>query len=282
MSSLKQDIKTKFLHLHVLEKIIVLNTSLFFLGIILNLLGINLLDWFSLPYRFSEVLSHPWSIITYGFLHHSLGHLFFNMLVLYFIAQSFANLFKPRLSFKIYILGVIFGGLAFVFVSMLIPDLLRINGPLVGASAGVRACILFLCVYWPNKPIGFFSFRFPLKYLGIAMVLLDLPGLMSLNSGGTVAHIGGYLSGFLYAKQLKIGKDLGSFLDVVLDYLKSVNKLKTVHKSKSPTMCGKQKKEFNAFPQQKQIDLILDKISKSGYDSLTQAEKDFLFRAGKK
>ena len=282
MSSLKQDIKTKFLHLHVLEKIIVLNTCLFFLGIILNLLGINLLDWFSLPYRFSEVLSHPWSIITYGFLHHSLGHLFFNMLVLYFIAQSFANLFKPRLSFKIYILGVIFGGLAFVFVSMLIPDLLRINGPLVGASAGVRACILFLCVYWPNKPIGFFSFRFPLKYLGIAMVLLDLPGLMSLNSGGTVAHIGGYLSGFLYAKQLKIGKDLGSFLDVVLDYLKSVNKLKTVHKSKSPTMGGKQKKEFNAFPQQKQIDLILDKISKSGYDSLTQAEKDFLFRAGKK
>ncbi|MDG1056632.1 MAG: rhomboid family intramembrane serine protease [Flavobacteriaceae bacterium] len=282
MSSLKQDIKTKFLHLHVLEKIIVLNTSLFFLGIILNLLGINLLDWFSLPYRFSEVLSHPWSIITYGFLHHSLGHLFFNMLVLYFIAQSFANLFKPRLSFKIYILGVIFGGLAFVFVSMLFPDLLLINGPLVGASAGVRACILFLCVYWPNKPIGFFSFRFPLKYLGIAMVLLDLPGLMSVNSGGTVAHIGGYLSGFLYAKQLKIGKDLGSFLDVVLDYLKSVNKLKTVHKSKSSTMGGKQKKEFNTFPQQKQIDLILDKISKSGYDSLTQAEKDFLFRAGKK
>ena len=282
MSSLNQDIKTKFLHLHVLEKIIVLNTSLFFLGIVLNLLGINLLDWFSLPYRFSEVLSHPWSIITYGFLHHSLGHLFFNMLVLYFIAQSFANLFKPRLSFKIYILGVIFGGLAFVFVSMLIPDLLRINGPLVGASAGVRACILFLCVYWPNKPIGFFSFRFPLKYLGIAMVLLDLPGLMSVNSGGTVAHIGGYLSGFLYAKQLKIGKDLGSFLDVVLDYLKSVNKLKTVHKSKSSTMGGKQKKEFNTFPQQKQIDLILDKISKSGYDSLTQAEKDFLFRAGKK
>jgi membrane associated rhomboid family serine protease len=282
MSSLNQDIKTKFLHLHVLEKIIVLNTSVFFLGIILNLLGINLLDWFSLPYRFSEVLSHPWSIITYGFLHHSLGHLFFNMLVLYFIAQSFANLFKPRLSFKIYILGVIFGGLAFVFVSMLFPDLLRINGPLVGASAGVRACILFLCVYWPNKPIGFFSFRFPLKYLGIAMVLLDLPGLMSVNSGGTVAHIGGYLSGFLYAKQLKIGKDLGSFLDVVLDYLKSVNKLKTVHKSKSSTMGGKQKKEFNTFPQQKQIDLILDKISKSGYDSLTQAEKDFLFRAGKK
>jgi len=282
MSSLNQDIKTKFLHLHVLEKIIVLNTSLFFLGIILNLLGINLLDWFSLPYRFSEVLLHPWSIITYGFLHHSLGHLFFNMLVLYFIAQSFANLFKPRLSFKIYILGVIFGGLAFVFVSMLFPDLLRINGPLVGASAGVRACILFLCVYWPNKPIGFFSFRFPLKYLGIAMVLLDLPGLMSVNSGGTVAHIGGYLSGFLYAKQLKIGKDLGSFLDVVLDYLKSVNKLKTVHKSKSSAMGGKQKKEFNTFPQQKQIDLILDKISKSGYDSLTQAEKDFLFRAGKK
>lgn len=282
MSTLAQDIRAKLKRLHVLEKIIVLNTLIFVLGIVLSLLGINLLDWFSLPYLLSEFLGRPWSLITYGFLHHSFGHLFFNMLVLYFLAQTFGNLFAPRLSLKIYLLGVVFGGLAFFLTSILVPDILRINGPLVGASAGVRACILFLCVYWPDKLVGFFTLRFKLKYLGIVMIALDLPGLFSLNSGGTVAHIGGYISGYLYAKQLQNGKDFGAFLDTIFDYFKSTKVLRTAYKNKSSKIAGKQKSEFNSFTHQKQIDLILDKISKSGYESLTQAEKDFLFRAGKK
>ena len=281
MSTLAQDIRAKLKRLHVLEKIIVLNTLIFVSGLFFNLLEFNLLDWFSLPYLLSEFLGRPWSIISYGFLHYSIGHLFFNMLVLYFLAQTFANLFKPRLSLKIYVLGVIFGGLAFLSIALLFPNLLGINGPLVGASAGVRACILFLCVYWPNKLVGFFTFRFPLKYLGIAMIVLDLPGLFSLNSGGTVAHIGGYISGYFYAKQLQKGKEFGSFLDSILDYFNSKKVLRTAYKNKSSKIAGKQKTEFNTFTHQKQIDLILDKISKSGYDSLTQAEKDFLFRAGK-
>ena len=282
MSTLAQDMRAKFKRLHVLEKIIVLNTLVFVAGIVFKLLGFNILDWFSLPNLFSEFLGRPWSILSYGFLHHSFGHLFFNMLVLYFLAQTFANLFTPRLSLKIYILGVLFGGLAFLSIALTMPDILRINGPLVGASAGVRACILFLCVYWPNKLVGFFTLRFKLKYLGIVMIALDLPGLFSLNSGGTVAHIGGYISGYLYAKQLQNGKDFGAFLDTIFDYFKSKKTLRTAYKNKSSKMAGKQKSEFNSFTHQKQIDLILDKISKSGYESLTQAEKDFLFRAGKK
>ena len=282
MSTLAQDMRAKLKRLHVLEKIIVLNTLVFVAGIIFKLLGFNILEWFSLPNLFSEFLVRPWSIITYGFLHHSFGHLFFNMLVLYFLAQTFGNLFTSRLSLKIYMLGVLFGGLAFLSTAIIMPDILRINGPLVGASAGVRACILFLCVYWPNKLVGFFTLRFKLKYLGIVMIALDLPGLFSLNSGGTVAHIGGYISGYLYAKQLQNGKDFGAFLDMIFDYFKSKKVLRTAYKSKSSKMAGKQKSEFNSFTHQKQIDLILDKISKSGYESLTQAEKDFLFRAGKK
>ena len=113
------------------------------------------------------------------------------------------------------------------------------------------------------------------------MIVLDLPGLFSLNSGGTVAHIGGYISGYFYAKQLQKGKEFGSFLDSILDYFNSKKVLRTAYKNKSSKMAGKQKTEFNTFTHQKQIDLILDKINKSGYESLTQAEKDFLFRAGK-
>jgi len=282
MSTLTQDFKAKMNRLHVIEKIIVFNTLIYVIGIPLNLLNINILDWFSLPYLFSEFIGRPWSIMSYGFLHHSFSHLFFNMLVLYFLAQTFANLFKPRLSLKIYLLGIIFGGVAFLITATLLPDILRINGPLVGASAGVRACILFLCVYWPNKLVGIFTLRFHLKYLGILMIALDLPGLFSINSGGTVAHIGGYILGYLYAKQFQNGKDFGAFLDPIFDYFKSKKTLRTAYKSKSSKMAGKQKKEFNSFTHQKQIDLILDKISKSGYESLTQAEKDFLFRAGKK
>ena len=251
-------------------------------GFFLNLIGFNLLKWFSLPYILSDFFGRPWSIVSYGFLHKSISHLFFNMLVLYFIAHTFSNLFSARLSLKIYLLGVIYGGLAFIIVAFLLPNTLQINGSLVGASAGVRACIIFLCVYLPNKSIGFFTLRFTLKYLGIAMVVLDLPGLLSVNSGGTVAHIGGYLSGYFYAKQFNNGKDFGGFLDGILNYFKSNKVLKTVYKKKkTSTMAGQKKQEFNSFTYQKQIDLILDKISKSGYESLTQAEKDFLFRAGK-
>ncbi len=282
MTTLSQDIKEKLSRLHILEKIIVANTMVFVAGIFLNLIGFNLLKWFSLPYILSDFFGRPWSIVSYGFLHKSISHLFFNMLVLYFIAHTFSNLFSARLSLKIYLLGVIYGGLAFIIVAFLLPNTLQINGSLVGASAGVRACIIFLCVYLPNKSIGFFTLRFTLKYLGIAMVVLDLPGLLSVNSGGTVAHIGGYLSGYFYAKQFNNGKDFGGFLDGILNYFKSNKVLKTVYKKKkTSTMAGQKKQEFNSFTYQKQIDLILDKISKSGYESLTQAEKDFLFRAGK-
>ena len=282
MTTLTQDIKDKLSRLHILEKIIVANTMVFVAGIFLNLIGFNLLEWFSLPYIISDFFGRPWSIVSYGFLHKNISHLFFNMLVLYFIAQTFSNLFSARLSLKIYLLGVIYGGLAFIIVAFLLPNTLQINGSLVGASAGVRACIIFLCVYLPNKSISFFTLRFSLKYLGIAMVVLDLPGLLSVNSGGTVAHIGGYLSGYFYAKQFHNGKDFGGFLDGILNYFKSNRGLKTVYKKKkTSTMAGQKKKEFDSFTHQKQIDLILDKISKSGYESLTQAEKDFLFRAGK-
>ena len=100
MTTLSQDIKEKLSRLHILEKIIVANTMVFVAGIFLNLIGFNLLEWFSLPYILSDFFGRPWSILSYGFLHKSISHLFFNMLFLYFIAQTFSNLFSARLSLK--------------------------------------------------------------------------------------------------------------------------------------------------------------------------------------
>ena len=285
MTTLNQDIKDKLSRLHVLEKIILINTTVFVVDAIVkgfsSFSDFSLLHWFSLSNDFWQVLLNPWTVFSYGFLHYNFGHLFFNMLVLYVLTQTFSNLFTSQLSLKLYLLGIFSGAMAFMLATMLIPSALNINGPLLGASAGVRACILFLCCYMPNKPVGFFTFRFKLKYLGVVMVLLDLPGLFSINSGGTIAHIGGYFMGFLYARQIQRGTEPAKFFDSILDFFKTQNSLKTVHKTTSKTFGGQSKQEFDSFTHQKQIDMILDKISKSGYDSLTQEEKDFLFRAGK-
>jgi len=286
MKSLYQDIREKISNLNIFEKIIVVNFVVFLISFIsMRLQGDGAsLQWLSLSKSLSDVLSQPWTLLTYGFTHYSFIHLFFNMIVLYFFGRSFSNLFKQDVSLKVYILGILSGGLAFVLVYNVFPSgILNTVGPLVGASAGVRAVIIFLCTYLPNKEVRFFTFQFPLKYIGIALVVFDVPGLFTQNSGGTVAHIGGYILGYVYAKQFQNGVDIGQFIDRVTSYFSaSKSKLKTVHKkNKNNSFGGKKKEEFDRFTHQKQIDLILDKISKSGYDSLTQAEKDFLFRAGK-
>lgn len=285
MTNLYQDIKSKLTSLNVLEQIIVINTIVFILSSFLSLLsnksGYQILNIFSLSNDIWEVLLYPWTILTYGFFHYSFTHLFFNMLVLFFLARTFSNLFLPRLALKVYLLGIISGALFFSITSYLIPGIININAPLVGASAGVRACIIFLCVYMPTKLVSFFRFSFKLKYLGILMVFLDLPGLFSINSGGTIAHIGGYVLGYFYANQLQNGKEIGLFLDKILDYFNSKSFFKMSQRKKKNMNSKISKQRRGDFSNQKQVDLILDKISKSGYESLTQKEKDFLFRAGK-
>ena len=286
MTTLNQDIREKLSRLNVFEKIIVANLCVFIVSsIILKFQGFGLgLEWLSLSKSASALIYKPWTLLSYGFTHYSFSHLFFNMLVLYFFGRSFSNLFKADLGLKVYLLGILSGGLAFVAVYSLFPSgILTAAGPLVGASSGVRAIIIFLCVYLPNKELRFFTFRFPLKYIGIALVVFDLPGLFSQNSGGTVAHIGGYISGFYYARQFQKGIDMGQFIDKIVAYFSnSKSVLRTVYKKKkNNSYAGRKKEEFDRFTHQKQIDLILDKISKSGYESLSQAEKDFLFRAGK-
>lgn len=288
MTNLNQDIRNKLSRLNVFEKIIVFNFVLFvFTSITLKFQGFGSgLEWLSLSKSATKVLLMPWTLITYGFTHYSFSHLFFNMLVLYFIGRSFSNLFKEDLCLKVYLLGIFSGGLAFVFIYNLFPSgILKTVGPLVGASAGVRAVIVFLCAYLPNKEVRFFTFQFPLKYIGIALVVLDIPGLFSQNSGGTIAHFGGYILGYYYAVQFHKGIDIGEFIIKIKRFFSfSSSNLKTVYKNTKKmdsSLAGKKKKEFDSFTHQKQIDLILDKISKSGYESLTQLEKDFLFRAGK-
>ena len=295
MTSLNQDIQDKLKRLTAFEKIIILNIIIYFIGwVIGNVTSItqsNSLNWLVLPNDFSSFISKPWSIVSYGFTHVEFWHLFFNMLVLYFVGRSFSNLFNIKLSLNVYFLGIIIGGLAYLLSYAFIDNtLFNTSGDLVGASAGVRAALIFLCAYMPNYEVKIVKFRFKLLYFGLIMVAIDIMGLFGgVNEGGYIAHLGGDLLGFFYARQLLKGNDIGKGFEKIMDSISSLfsfrsgSKLKTVHKrsKKTKAFAGHTKDEFGEFNKQKQIDIILDKISKSGYESLSKEEKEFLFRAGK-
>ena len=290
MSSLNQDIKYKLARLNVLEKIIVVNVVIFLIGLLLQMLQgafhQSSLSWLELPSDFSDFIVKPWTIITYAFVHYAFLHILFNMLWLYVIGQMFLNLFNPKLALNVYFLGAICGGFLFMACYSLFPQVFIYGNRLVGASAAVRALLIFLCAYLPSQEIRFFTFNLKLWYLGVAIVILDMFGLFGNNAGGNLAHIGGAALGYVYAIQLKKGNDIGKSFERFMDWVVSLFKfskktpLKTVHKNKSK-VGGYTKSDFSEFNDQKKIDVILDKISKSGYDSLTKEEKDYLFRSGK-
>ena len=285
--SLNSDIKYKLAHLNALEKIIGVNLVVYILALFLNF------NWFELPSSLGNFIVMPWAIITYAFVHYDFLHILFNMLWLYVIARMFLNLFSVKMALHVYFLGAISGGLLFMLCYTLFPSVFGANSNLVGASAAVRALLIFLCAYMPSQDVRFFMFNIKLWHIGLAIVVLDVIGVFSGisnpatgNAGGNLAHLGGALLGYFYAKQLLLGNDMGKVFEPITNFftnlLNSSKKgpLKTVHKNKSK-VGGYTKADFNEFNNQKKIDVILDKISKSGYDSLTAEEKEFLFRAGK-
>ena len=293
MTSLNYDIKDKLQRLSAFEKIIALNIVVYFIGwLVFKTQGIfreDSLNWLALPKDFVDFILKPWSIITYGFTHVDFWHLFLNVFVLYFVGRSFSNLFNIKLSLNVYFLGILFGGISYMLFYTLFPNgILKHVGSLVGASAGVRAALIFLCAYMPNKEMRLGTINIKLLYFGLVFVALDILGLFGDNPGGNVAHLGGDLLGYFYAVQLKKGTDIGKGFERFMDSISSFftksksSNLKTVHKSKKKSYAGHTKQEFDEFNNQKQIDVILDKISKSGYESLSEEEKAFLFKAGKK
>ncbi|MBQ4915712.1 rhomboid family intramembrane serine protease [Maribacter sp. MMG018] len=285
------NLRYQFNRLSIAEKLIAVNVLVFIVNALVPFLfGISknsIVQWFELPNDFFDFLVQPWSIITYSFFHGGLGHLFWNMLLIYFVGRIFLNLFDPKRFLNVYLLGVIMGGLFFILGYNIFPAFFNVNAYLIGASAGASAILIFICTYIPNQEVRVIFFNVKLWYIGVFVVLMDLIQLPSSgNAGGHLAHLGGALLGYLYARQLFKGTDIGAgfskFVDGVANLFKRSEKkapLKTVYKKQSRTSTSS--KSYDAQSHQKKIDAILDKISKSGYESLSKAEKDFLFKAGK-
>lgn len=285
----KKELLHKYKTLNIAEKLIAINLVVFVLfGLTSFLFKTNFLfDWFVLSKEASAFISKPWSILTYSFLHQGLVHFAMNMVMLYYVSKLFFSRFSANLFLNIYLLGALVGGVLFLLSYNLFPVFNNQMGFLVGASASVMAVLIFICASLPQMEVAVFTFKIKLWQLGVFFVVLDLVQIPNGNSGGHIAHIGGALLGYLYATQLKKGNDIGSGFGNLMDTItswfssKGKSKLKTVHKTKSQRRATDKTVHQKKRAKQEQTDAILDKISKSGYESLSKEEKAFLFQSGK-
>lgn len=216
-----------------------------------------------LPYKF-------WTILTYMFTQSGFFHLLFNMLWLYWLGLIFLDFLNNRQFVFTYLAGGIIGALLYLLAFNLIPVFSGTveRSILLGSSASVMAVVFATATLVPNFTIRLLFFGgVKLKYLALAYFILNLVSLSS-EPGGSIAHIGGALLGFTYIQQLNRGNDFSN----IFKRKRTLRVVKT--KKSSPAQ--------SALPDQEVIDKILDKISQSGYDSLTKAEKEQLFRASKK
>ena len=278
-------LKNKYTTGTIIEKLIYLNIAIFLLTLLITVFqGLYkgeqnfLVEWFSLDNNLDAFLTKPWSIISYGFLHADFIHLIFNMITLYFIGNLFIQYFTEKQALTFYILGTLFGGFLYVISQNYFPLFEGINTTLVGASAGISAIFIGIATYMPHyqikiRFIGFIKFW----HLAAIWLAFDVVGLIGTNAGGSFSHLGGSLFGYLYVQQASNKKT--NISTIFSSFFKRKEKpLKTVHKSAK----RKQKTVKNSNQNQEKIDVILDKISKSGYDTLTKTEKEFLFKQGKR
>ena len=301
MNYVFEDIKRQFTGRSMLARIIIVNGAVFLVTVLVRVLFKILLQdldtwamlesnayFLGVPADLKTLLFRPWTILTHMFTHFEFWHLFWNMLWLYFMGSMLIQDMGNRMLLSTYLLGGFAGFVLYVLMFNVFAAL-PTSSVAVGASAAVFAIVTTIGAYAPNRKLNLFGIL-PVKLwvLALVFVLRDVMELQSGNNiGGHLAHLGGAIFGYIQGKALVNGRDLAAgferFLDRFFDTLKGGNRtrMKVIRDKKSPgnrSARGRSDEEYNRdkFETQQQIDRILDKISKSGYDSLSKFEKDFL------
>jgi membrane associated rhomboid family serine protease len=232
---------------------------------------------------FSAFIRAPWGLVTSIFTHEEFGHLLFNMLFLYFSGRFFEQYFSRRKLWLTYLFGGIAGGLLELIANNLFPALQGTNVVILGASGSIMAIFTALAFYQPNLQVSLFGI-FPIRIYFLALFFLfkDLINIGTDDQIAHFAHLGGALFGLLSIQNLHSPKNILMRIDALMARFSGI--FKREKKEKTTRTRFKTDEEFNTEKRQKQVkmDQILDKISKSGYDSLSKAEKEFLFNQSKK
>lgn len=293
------EIKQTFRNGSIITRLIYINLAIFLLIRIVLVVftlfkhDLPLLEWLALPSDASRLLIRPWTIITYMFLHYSFLHILFNLLWLYWFGQIFLMYFDAKKLLGIYLLGGIVGGIVYMLAYNLFPafDNMADSGMLLGASASIIAIVVASAVYSPNLKLNLFlisSIFGPIKIIWIAVVsiLIYFIGITGTNAGGNLAHLGGALWGFIYMNQLKKGRDITArfnhFLFNIDEFFKRKNKMRVSYRRNPTQQMSDWEYNKHKRSSQENINEILDKISRSGYDSLSKREKEILFKMSNK
>jgi membrane associated rhomboid family serine protease len=270
-----QKIKYNFQQQGVLTQIIIVNVAVFLtVNLVGNLSHLDLLQYTALPIGGNEFLYKFWTIFSYMFTHANLGHLFWNMVLFYFMAQIFFTIMGQKKMLYLYVMSGLTGGAMVLILGLLFPGSFG-NSILLGASAAVLGVGAVMAIYSPNYRVYLFGiFEMPYKYFYLLTFGISTIIDLSVNTGGKISHIGGALFGVIYGYYLKQGTDLFELSLVP----RKKKQLKVVSHNKSYNDSFNQKKSSD----EQTMNELLDKISKSGYDSLTKNEKDELFKLSQK
>lgn len=218
------------------------------------------------------------------FTHKDFFHVLFNVLWLYWFGRIFLSYFSEKQLLSVYILGGLAGAFLYIVSYNIFPGLQPQvqDSYALGASASVMAIVIAVAFLVPDYKI-YVMLIGPVKIIYVALIAFVLSSLVdfSINTGGKIAHIGGAAFGYYFTNRYNHAKDITMWFSQLLDKLfylfKRDRKMKVTHK-KPVTDYEYNKQKIS---QQKEVDRILDKISKQGYDSLSKEEKAFLFRMGK-
>ncbi len=304
VDSIFNDLKQTFRTGNMVSKIILVNVGLF---IILNL--INVFDFqsstnpesifnvireaLSLPSNPGQFIRQPWSILTHMFLHIGFWHILWNMLMLYWFGRIVGDLLGDQRILPLYIMSGLFGGLIFMLHDLYLPGGTGGAALALGASAAVMAIVWTAAMVSPDYQMHLLLLGpVKLKYIALGLLFLDLVGSAgNINQGGHFAHLGGAVFGMFYVWLLREGTDITSpFYRRTNSYgsqSKQQVKVEKTPRSKFKIVRSNPKSERKgqsnmSFDQRSELDRILDKITASGYESLSDEEKDFLYRASKK
>ncbi len=284
------DLKLQYNMGGIVTQLIFWNVALFVLPwlffALLFLLGVNIdyIHYVSLSSNPADLLWKPWSLLSYAFFHSGIMHIIFNMIVMNFSGRLFMTYFTSKQLLGLYILSAIFAGICYILVFYV----LSINAPIVGASAAIMAILVATTTYHPLMDLRLLIIgNVKLWHITAVIIIVDLMQLRSENMGGHISHLSGAFFGFIFIKLLQNGTDLSTVVTRVIDFFANLFKkntstpFKKVHKNYSKPLVKSVSKIVTKDKSQQQIDEILDKISQSGYDSLTKEEKEFLFKVGK-
>lgn len=289
--SIFQDLKRQFSNGGYLVRLLYINCCVFIIlkiAIVLCMLfelPVNWVLYLELPSSMSALIRTPWTILSYMFVHVDLWHIIFNMLALYWFGKIFLQYFSQKQLAGVYILGGISGAIIYLLALNTVPyfNSLRYSSYLIGASASVMSIIFTVVAHYPDQNINLALIgNIKLKYIGLAIFLLDVIGFSTTDMGGTMAHIGGAVFGLIYGILLRTKNiDLSTPFSSIMDFFVNLrhHKKKTKFKVKTNFDKPKSDSEWNQKNNSRncRIDAILEKIKKSGYANLSDEEKQELF-----